>query len=53
MKGKLFMRDRIDELGLRRDEEYLQARKCLPQGFEDEVWEGIRDDYDSDHQEAS
>lgn len=42
-----------DELGLRRDEEYLPARKCLPQGFEEEVWEGIRDDYDADHRDAS
>lgn len=42
-----------DELALRFNEEYLPARKCLPQGFEEEVWEGIRDDYASDHQEAS
>lgn len=42
-----------DELGLRRDEEYLPARKCLPQGFEEEVWEGIRDDYAADHRDAS
>ena len=42
-----------DELGLRRDEEYLPARKCLPQGFEEEVWESVHEAYASDHRDAS
>ena len=42
-----------DELGLRWNEDMLPARKCLPQGFEEEVWEDIRDDYASDHRDAS
>ena len=41
------------ELNLRFNEDYVPARKCLPDGFEEEVWEGIREDYASDHQEAS
>lgn len=42
-----------DELGLRWNEDMRRARDCLPDGFEEEVWEGIRDDYASDHEEAS
>ena len=40
-----------DELGLRWNEDL--SRHPLPQSFEEEVWEDIRDDYASDHQEAS
>lgn len=41
-----------DELGLRWNEDMRRARDCLPDDFEEEVWEGIRDDYASDHEVA-
>lgn len=40
-----------EELQLRWHED--MSRHPLPDGFEEEVWEGIREDYASDHQEAS
>ena len=41
-----------DELCLRINEDYLPASRCLPDDFEEEVWESIREDYASDHEVA-